>query len=147
MIFFERSDDLIISSPNRSDILALLKLRFNCINRNITLRCYAVTNPEMVTLIKTNDSNSKQAGIYDLPDDSQRLRNEEVKGEEEYKEELRWKKGTVEDAPFEFDRSSGFEGQEPVFPDKNKGFGIEEELTEFSDLRKSVLIGQRTGEP
>jgi hypothetical protein len=44
MIFFERSDDLVVSSDNRKDLLDLLKLRFNSLNRNITLRVYGVTN-------------------------------------------------------------------------------------------------------
>jgi len=44
MLFFELSDDLPLSSSNRNEILALLKLRFNCLNRNITLRCYSLSN-------------------------------------------------------------------------------------------------------
>jgi len=44
MIFFERSDDLVVSTKNRRDVLDLLKLRFNCLNRNITLRVFSVTN-------------------------------------------------------------------------------------------------------
>ena len=54
MLFFERSDDLTISSPNRKDMLDLLKLRFNCLNRNITLRVFSVTNDEIKELIKNN---------------------------------------------------------------------------------------------
>ncbi len=42
VLFFEKSDDLPLSSSSRNEILALLKLRFNCINRNITLRCYSL---------------------------------------------------------------------------------------------------------
>ena len=44
MIFFERSDDLVVSTKNRKEVIGLLQLRFNCINRNITLRVYSVTN-------------------------------------------------------------------------------------------------------
>ena len=44
MLFFIRSDDLVISANNRKELLDLLKLRFNCINRNITLKVFAVTN-------------------------------------------------------------------------------------------------------
>lgn len=44
MIFFERSDDLVVSTKNRKEVISLLQLRFNCINRNITLRVYSVTN-------------------------------------------------------------------------------------------------------
>jgi hypothetical protein len=32
------------------------------------------------------------AGVYDLPDDSTRLKDREIKGEEEYNEELRRKR-------------------------------------------------------
>lgn len=55
MIFFERSEDLIISSPNRNDILALLKLRFNCLERDVTLRCYGVSNKEISQMAQTNN--------------------------------------------------------------------------------------------
>jgi hypothetical protein len=44
MLFFERSDDLHVSTKNRKEVLDLLKLRFNCLNRNITLRVYSVTD-------------------------------------------------------------------------------------------------------
>jgi hypothetical protein len=44
MIFFENTEDLVISCDNRKDLLDLLKLRFNCLNRNITLRVYGVSN-------------------------------------------------------------------------------------------------------
>lgn len=44
MLFFERSDDLHVSTKNRKEVLDLLKLRFNCLNRNITLRCYSVSD-------------------------------------------------------------------------------------------------------
>jgi len=43
MLFFEQSDDLAITSKNRKDMLDLLKLRFNNLNRNITLRVFSVT--------------------------------------------------------------------------------------------------------
>jgi len=43
-LFFENSDDLNVSTKNRKDVLDLLKLRFNSLNRNITLRCFAVTS-------------------------------------------------------------------------------------------------------
>lgn len=56
MLFFERSDDLTCSSANRKDMLDLLKLRFNCLNRNITLRVFVVTNAQLATLIKTNNT-------------------------------------------------------------------------------------------
>jgi hypothetical protein len=44
MIFFEHSVDIVISCDNRKDLLDLLKLRYNCLNRDITLRIFGVTN-------------------------------------------------------------------------------------------------------
>jgi hypothetical protein len=43
-LFFERSDDLHGSISNRKDVLAMLKLRFNNINRNTTLRHFSVSD-------------------------------------------------------------------------------------------------------
>lgn len=104
MLFFERSDDLTISSPNRKDMLDLLKLRFNCLNRNITLRVFSVTNDEIKELIKNNTKQTKANGIIDLPEDSQRLLDDEIKGEEEYNEDLRRKKAQIDDGIFDFDQ-------------------------------------------
>ena len=101
MIFFERSDDLVVSTKNRRDVLDLLKLRFNCLNRNITLRVFSVTNQQLLTYHKTNTSKQKIAGIIDLPEDSQRALDQEIKGEEEYNAELRRKKATIDDQPFD----------------------------------------------
>jgi hypothetical protein len=56
MLFFERSDDLTVSSVNRKDMLDLLKLRFNCLNRNITLRVFVVTNVDLAKLIRNNNA-------------------------------------------------------------------------------------------
>jgi len=41
-----------------------------------------------MTYHKTNNYKNKIAGIFDLPDDSQRLFDREIKGEEEYNAEL-----------------------------------------------------------
>ena len=103
MLFFERSDDLQVSTKNRKEVLDLLKLRFNCLNRNITLRVYSVTDKELIVYLKNNNSKNKISGIYDLPDDTQRLLDEEIKGEEEYNAELRRKKANIDDSPFDFD--------------------------------------------
>jgi len=103
MLFFERSDDLQVSTKNRKEVLDLLKLRFNCLNRNITLRVYSVTDKELITYLKNNNAKNKKSGIYDLPDDSQRILDEEIKGEEEYNAELRRKKANIDDSPFDFD--------------------------------------------
>lgn len=56
MLFFERYDDLHASTKNRKDLLDLLKLRFNCFNRNITLRVFGVTTTQMATYMKTNNA-------------------------------------------------------------------------------------------
>lgn len=115
MLFFERSDDLHVSTKNRKEVLDLLKLRFNCLNRNITLRVYSVTDQELLTYHKNNTSKNKIAGIYDLPEDSQRLLDDEIKGEEEYNAELRRKKANIDDSPFDFDDGGAYNSQAPAF--------------------------------
>ena len=92
-IFFERLEDLHMATNNRSDVINMLKLRFNNINRNITLRHFQVDDSTLATVHRNNDKKQKQAGIYDLPDDSTRLLDLEIKGEEEYNAELRKRKG------------------------------------------------------
>lgn len=92
-------------------MLDLLKLRYNCINRNITLRVYSITDQEIIKFMRNNTSKQKEKGIFDLPDDSARLFKDEIKGEEEYNEELRRKKNNVDDAPFDFDQAMGFDSQ------------------------------------
>ena len=137
MLFFQRSDDLIISSPNRKDMLDLLKLRFNCLNRNITLRVYAVTEKELKTLITNNDASSKAAGIIDLPEDSARLLDDEIKGEEEYNASLRAKKADIEDSPFDFDDNTGFQRQGSM---GQANMTID---NQDDDIRASVMVGSR----
>jgi len=58
------------------------------------------------------------AGVYDLPDDICRLKEKEIKGEEEYNEELKKKQATVDD---------------DIFDDK-LGFGSDEEDDVVDDL-------------
>lgn len=65
-------------------MLDLLKLRFICLNRNITLQVFAVTDQLLLDNYKTNDSINEIAGFNNLPGDSYRLLDEEIKGEEEY---------------------------------------------------------------
>jgi len=89
MIFFERSDDLVMSTENRKDLLDLLKLRYNCLNRNITLRVFQVTNQQLIMYHRNNNRANKQAGVFDYPDEALRQRDLEIKGEEEYNAELR----------------------------------------------------------
>lgn len=62
----------------------------------------------MVIFIKNNGPDAKRAQVYDLPEDSCRLLKDEIKGEEEYNEELRLKKNNIDDAPFDFDKDMGF---------------------------------------
>lgn len=113
MLFFEKSDDLTVASPNRKDVLDLLKLRFNCLNRNITLKIYSVTDQQIVTLLKTNNAQTKSAGIFDLPEDNQRMLDDEIKGEEEYNASLGKKKANIEDSPFDFDDNRGGFNRQP----------------------------------
>jgi hypothetical protein len=101
ILFFEKYDDLHASCKNRKDIVDLLKLRFNNLNRNTTLRCFGVNITNIVHFMKTNTTPAKRAGVFDLPDDNLRMLNDEIKGEEEFNEELRAKKGTVDTAPYE----------------------------------------------
>lgn len=111
MLFFERSDDLHVSTTERKIMLDLLKLRFNATNRNITLRHFSVNNKMLVDLHRNNNEKNKIAGIYDLPEDSHRLRDLEVKGEEEYNADLRRKKGNIDDNAYEL----AFEAELPSF--------------------------------
>ena len=136
MLFFERSDDLTISQPNRKDMLDLLKLRFNCLNRNITLRVFSVTNDEIKELIKNNTKQTKANGIIDLPEDSQRLLDDEIKGEEEYNEDLRRKKAQIDDGIFDFDQvDTNFQEQDGEMTlDSN---------VEDDQIRMSVMVGSR----
>ena len=139
---------MVVSTKNRKEVLDLLKLRFNCLNRNITLRCFDVTNQQLLTYKKTNSAKNKIAGIYDLPDDAQRLLAEEIKGEEEYNAELRRKKANIDDAPFDFDDGLAFDNQKndqvPAFGGfKEKKNKQEESGDDFSEMRQSVLVGFR----
>ncbi len=128
-------------------MLDLLKLRFNCLNRNITLRVFGVTDQQLLTYHKTNNSKNKIAGIYDLPDDSQRFLDDEIKGEEEYNAELRRKKANIDDSPFDFDDGGAYNSQAPAFG----GFGFKDKKKQqddggqddFSEMRQSVLVGFR----
>lgn len=96
------------ATSNRNDVINMLKLRFNNINRNITLRHFSVDDSTLLMVHRNNDETQKRKGVYDLPDDSFRLLNEEIKGEEEYNEELRMRKGQVDDAPFDYNEDFAF---------------------------------------
>jgi hypothetical protein len=92
MLFFYNSDDLHLRSQVAEEILALLTLRFFHFNRNFTLRIYSVSDKQLQVYHSTNSAQNKMAGVYDLPDDSTRLKDREMKGEDEYNEELRKKR-------------------------------------------------------
>ena len=93
MLFFYLSEDLHLSSNNRKELLDLLTLRFFCFNRNKTLKIYSVPTNELIRYQQTNNAESKQQGVFDLPDESTRLVDQEMKGEDEYLEELQTKGG------------------------------------------------------
>jgi hypothetical protein len=102
MIFFYNSDDLHIRSTNPDELMSMLTLRFFHFNRNYTLRIYAVTDKQLSVFQQTNDQQNKMAGVYDFPDDSTRLKDREIKGEDEYNEELRKKReGNADNNIFE----------------------------------------------
>ena len=48
MLFFERSEDLHISSKKRDELIQILQLRFINFNRNTTLRIYSVPTKELM---------------------------------------------------------------------------------------------------
>jgi hypothetical protein len=88
---------------------------------------------------KTNNKKNKVAGIIDLPDESQRLLEQEIKGEEEYNAELRRKKADIDDSPFDqldqLDFGSKFSAK--------KSIDERSQTEEFEDMRQSVLVGFR----
>ena len=98
MIFFERAEDLVIRVNNRQTLLDLLKLRFNCMNRNVTLRVYGVTNQQLIIHYRNNIIEQKRKNVIDLPEDNQRLVDQEIKGEQEYLQELRRQKERNDEA-------------------------------------------------
>lgn len=56
----------------------------------------------MSDLVKYHINNSAQQkikGVYDLPPTETRLVDQEIKGEDEYNEELKQQEGDVEDPP------------------------------------------------
>lgn len=149
MLFFEKYDDLHASCKNRKDLLDLLKLRYNNVNRNITLRVYGVTVAQMATYMKTNSSQNKRAGVYDLPEDSQRLLQDEIKGEEEYNASLRRAKGDVNQAAFEAKDVFGNAHEsttDMMFGEDGEGNGMKAfTMDEENDFgRQSVLVGFRS---
>ena len=88
--------------------------------------------------------------MYDLPDESTRLLDQEIKGEDEYNEELKQKGGNVEDNPWDAKGNYGGVAQsaEFNFQDYNKAIdkridnmAMEEEI---ADARQgSMMVGYR----
>ena len=101
MLFFYISEDLHLRSNSRRELLDLLTLRFFSFNRNQTLRIYSVPTTDLVQYHINNSAQQKIKGVYDLPPDEKRLVDQEIKGEDEYNEELKAQGGTIEDLPFE----------------------------------------------
>lgn len=84
MLFFPQQDDLRVSSKDREDLLNIIKLRFNCLNRDITLPVFGVDERGMKVFHQTNNRSNKRAGIHNLPEDNQRVKVEEIQGEKEF---------------------------------------------------------------
>jgi len=101
MLFFYNSDDLHIRSSSAKELQTMLTLRFFTFNRNYTLRIYSVTDNQLCLYHQTNNAENKMNKVYDLPDDSTRLKDEEMKGEDEYNEEMKKKReGNVDNNIF-----------------------------------------------
>ena len=113
MLFFERSEDLHVSSKKRAELITILQLRFINFNRNITLRIYSVPSSDLMMYHQTNTAKNKMAGIFDLPSNNARVLADEIKGEEEFNNELLKKRqareGDIDDNIFEIER--------PALPD------------------------------
>lgn len=141
MIFFYNSDDLHIRSTNPDELMSMLTLRFFHFNRNYTLRIYAVTDKMLSVFQMNNNQQNKMAGVYDFPDDSTRLKDREIKGEDEYNEELKKKRdGNADNNIFEglSDEEDEEEAKEGVgeLPGAG-GYKGKEKKTKKSDVRLS----------
>ena len=65
------------------------------------MKIYSVPNNDLLRYHQTNNAKNKIKGVYDLPDDSTRLLDKEIKGEDEYNAELQAKTGSVDDTPWD----------------------------------------------
>ena len=151
MLFFYISEDLHLRSNSRRELLDLLTLRFFSFNRNQTLRIYSVPTTDLVQYHINNSAQQKIKGVYDLPPDEKRLVDQEIKGEDEYNEELKAQAGTIEDLPFEpqrvmsvdLDAGEGRQrGPQPGLTNM-RALG-DNDLQDFQDERASVMIGSRS---
>lgn len=106
MLFFYASEDLHLRSNSRSELLNLLTLRYFTFNRNQTLRIYSVSAKDLIKYSINNSASQKIHGVFDIPPDETRLLDQEIKGEDEYNEELRMQRegstdnSSIEKEPF-----------------------------------------------
>ena len=89
MLFFYQTEDLHLRSNNRRELLDLLTLRYYSFNRNQTLKIYSVPTTDLIKYHINNSAQQKIKGVYDLPPNETRLFDQEIKGEDEYNEELK----------------------------------------------------------
>lgn len=146
MLFFERSEDLHVSSKKREELIQMLQLRFINFNRNITLRIYNTSAKEIMGFHQTNTSKNKIAGIFDLPDEDTRDKGIEIQGEEEFNKDLLQKRAAgganIDDDIFDTNLLAGNKGGEFAFEDGNlQSKAIDEE--DLQDGRMTVLVGNR----
>ena len=108
MLFFYLSEDLHLSSVQRTELLNLLTLRFFSFNRNQTLKIYSVPSSDLVRYHQNNNAKNKIKGVYDLPDESTRLLDQEIKGEDEFNaEQQNLLKPSVDDTPWDNKTAEG----------------------------------------
>ena len=60
-----------------------------------------MTTNQLLRYHQTNNAKNKIKGVYDLPEESTRLVDQEIKGEDEYNAELKAKGGNVDENPWE----------------------------------------------
>jgi hypothetical protein len=118
-------------------------MRFINKNRNTTLRLYSVSAKEIVVAHQTNTRDEKDKGIYDLPEDDKRLKDLEIKGEEEFNKELMDKRraggGHLDDDIFA--QNLGSKGMQ-----NNKGYGGAIEQEDLEGGRMTVMVGHRNAQ-
>lgn len=146
MLFFERSEDLHVSSKKREELIQMLQLRFINFNRNITLRIYNTTAAEIMGFHQTNTSKNKIAGIFDLPSEEQRDEGIEIKGEEEFNKEMLKTRAAggaqMDDDIFDASlRAGGNKGDFAFDNGNHDSKAIDEE--DLTDGRMTVLVGNR----
>ena len=114
MLFFFMSEDLHLRSNNREELLSLLRLRFYSFNRNYTLRIYSVPSSSLANYHLNNTTQNKINGVYDLPPDNTRLLDIELKGEDEFNEELKMQRPDAPNNIEEGEQQNVFNAQGPL---------------------------------